>query len=312
MGHWGWRPLMLGLFISAWVVGCNLVTDTIVPSASPSRFPVTLTVGRLPTAQISAAPTRAAPTPQPTEESSPTPQQYVVQPGDTLAGVAAQFRLSVTMLQSANPGAATLTPGQTLIIPAPLALIVPPPTCYENRSGSLLCLGRVENPLDFPVENVAVEVRLLRADESLAISQRATVEQISIPAGGFAPYQTTFHTDEDDFSRADAHLLTAISGDPQRFVMLLIEDVAGEASEGRVLVRAVIYNPGEQNAELLRVFVTLLDSVGQVIGYRVVPFDAGTTLDAGENLPLEIELTPQVIAVTPEYALYVEAKAVEP
>jgi LysM repeat protein len=304
---------MLGLFISAWVVGCNLVTDSIAPSASPSTFPnVTLTVGRLPTARVSAAPTRAAPTPQPTEEVSPTPQEYVVQPGDTLAGVAAQFGISVSTLQNANPGAATLTPGQTLVIPAPLALTVYPPTCYETRPGSLLCLGRVENPLDFPVENVAVEVRLLRADDSLSMSQRATVEQISIPAGSFAPYQATFRADEDDFRRAEARLLSALSGDPNRFVMLVIEDVEGEASEGRVVVRAVVYNPGAQTAELLRVFVTLLDNLGQVIGYRVVPFDNGVLLGAGANLPLEIELTPQVIDVTPQYALYVEARAVTP
>jgi LysM repeat protein len=314
MGHWGWRPLVFGLFISAWVVGCNIVTDNTAPSAAPSISPlVTLTVGRLPTARVSAAPTRAAPSPQPPREaSSPTPQEYVVQPGDTLAGVAAQFSISVTALQNANPNAATLTPGQTLLIPAPPALTVYAPTCYETRFDSLLCLGRVENPLDTPVENVAVEVRLLHADESVAMSQRATIEQVSIPAGSFAPYQATFRAGEGDFSRADAHLIGAISGDPERFVMLVIEDVQGEAGDGRVIVRAVIYNPGAQNAELLRVFVTLLDNPGQVIGYRVVPFEDGVILDAGANLPLEIELTPQVIDVTPEYVLYVEARAVAP
>lgn len=316
MGYWGWRPLMFGVFISAWVVGCNIVTDNTAPSAAPSAAPlVTLTVGRLPTARVSAAPTRAAPSPQPPREaSSPTPHEYVVQPGDTLAGVAAHFSISVIALLSVNPGAATLTPGQTLLIPAPLALRVHAPTCYENRPGSLLCLGRVENPLDIPVENVAVEVRLLRADDSLVTSQRATVEQISIPAGSFAPYQATFSADEDDFTRADAALISAMSGDLQRFVLLVVEDVEGEVSraDGRVVVRAVIHNPGTQNAELMRVFVTMLDSLGQVVGYRVVPFDAGMILDAGANLPLEIELTPQVIDVTPEYTLYVEARAAVP
>jgi LysM repeat protein len=313
MGHWGWRPLVFGLFISAWVVGCNIVADNTAPSAAPSMSPlVTLTVGRLPTARVSAAPTRAAPTPQqPREASSPTPQEYVVQPGDTLAGVAAQFSISVTALQSANPDATTLTPGQTLLIPAPLALTVHPPTCYETRSGNLLCLGRVENPLDVAVENVAVEVLLLQADGSITMRQHATVDQISIPAGSFAPYQATFRAGEADFARADAHLISAIDGDPERFVMLVIEEVQGEAGDGRVIVRAVIYNPGTQNAELLRVFITLRDNLGQVIGYRVVPFEAGMILDAGANLPLEIELTPQVIDVTPEYTLYVEARAVD-
>jgi hypothetical protein len=146
------------------------------------------------------------------------------------------------------------------------------------------------------------------------MSQRATVEQISIPAGSFAPYQATFSANEDGFNRAAAVLLSAIGGTPDRFMMLVIKDVEGESNraDGQVVVRAVIYNPGAQNAELLRVFVTLLDNLGQVIGYRVVPFAGGTILDAGANLPLEIELTPQVIDVTPEYALYVEARAAAP
>ncbi len=59
MGYWGWRPLILGLFMSTWVAGCNVVTDHASPSTLPTTYPsVTLTVGRL--ASPRAAPTRAA------------------------------------------------------------------------------------------------------------------------------------------------------------------------------------------------------------------------------------------------------------
>jgi LysM repeat protein len=297
-------------------VGCNLVTDNNVPSAAPSAYPrVTLTVGRLPTARVSAAPTRAAPThvltPQPNESSSPVPAEYVVQPGDTLAEIATQFDVSVEALQSANGSAVTLIPGQTLVIPTSLQLLVQPPTCYQTRPDNLLCLGRVDNPFSFPVEQVALEVRLLQTDGSVYRGAHSTIEQTAILSGGFAPYQATFEADERDFASADALLVGAETGIQDRFVMLLIEDVKGQATDGRTVVSAVLDNPGSQNAELLRAFVTLLDNLGRVVGYRVVTFDPGMILDAGARMPLEIEVTPQISAVTPDYLLYIEARAVD-
>ena len=93
--------------------------------------------------------------------------------------------------------------------------------------------------------------------------------------------------------------------------MLLIEDVKGQSRDGRTVVSAVIYNPGSQNAELLRAFVTLLDNLGRVIGYRVVTFDPSMILDAGAHMPFEIEVTPQVSSLTPDYLLYIEALPIE-
>ncbi len=318
MGYWGWRPLIFGVFISTWVAGCNIVTDHTSLSPVPNTYPyVTLTVGRLPTARVSAVPSRAAPTHPVTLQASPapspTPTHYTVQPGDTLADIARQFNVSVEALQSANDGLATLAPGQTLLIPAstPLPLEVQPPTCYETRPGSLLCLGRVDNPLDYPVEGVAVEVRLLQADGSVYLDERSAVEQTSIPSGSFAPYQATFEADASAFASADARVVSAAPSAADRFVLLLIQDVKGEPVDGRVVVSAIVYNPGPQNAEILRVFVTLLDSVGRVTGYRVVAFDDGVRLDAGAHLPLNIDVTPQASDAAPEYSFYVEARAVE-
>ena len=73
MGYWGWRPLVFGIFISAWVVGCNVIPDTASPSLAPSNYPdVTLTVGRLPTSRVGAAPTRALSIPVSTDEPAGT------------------------------------------------------------------------------------------------------------------------------------------------------------------------------------------------------------------------------------------------
>ncbi|MCC6802123.1 MAG: LysM peptidoglycan-binding domain-containing protein [Anaerolineae bacterium] len=316
MGYWGWRPLICGLFISTWVAGCNIATDNAAssPSAPPSAYPnVTLTVGRLPTARVSAAPTRAAPTRVVASASSPTPAHYVVQPGDDWAAIAQHFGVSLEALHSANSEAATLTPGQTLVIPLPTPppLLVYPPTCYETRPNNLLCLGRVDNLLDYPVESVAIEVRLVGVDGAVFLSGSTLVEQASIPSGSFAPYQATFEAESGTIASADASLISSTRGEEDRFVSLQIEEVTGELRDGRILVSASVYNAGPRDAEILRVFVTLLDGAQRVIGYRVVTFDETVMLGAGARLPLNVEVTPQVLEATPEYALYVEARPAE-
>lgn len=51
MGYWGWRPLLLYVFISVWIVGCT-DTEEIAPEVPPTQLPpLTLTLrGRTPVA----------------------------------------------------------------------------------------------------------------------------------------------------------------------------------------------------------------------------------------------------------------------
>jgi len=56
------------------------------------------------------------------------PAQYVVQPGDTLPGVAAQMSTTVPALEQANPAwGETITPGQTIVVPVPPVILLQPP-----------------------------------------------------------------------------------------------------------------------------------------------------------------------------------------
>ena len=321
MGYWGWRPLVLGIFISAWVVGCSVVPDTASPSLAPSNYPeVTLTVGRLPTSNVSAAPTRTLSIPVRTDEpagamnpNASQPQTYVVRPGDTLAEIAAQFGVSATAIRRENADLSTLTPGQTLIIPVsiPLLLLIYPPTCYGTRPDNLICLGIVENPLDYPVEGVAVDVRLLRADGEVYLDERSSVEQTSIPAGGSAAYQALFPAERGDYARADAEVIDGLRGIEGRFVKLEIEAATVELLDGRTLISATLINPNARPAELQRAFVTLIDGTGRVTGYRIVSFQSGVILAAGARFPLRVELTPQADVENPEVLLTVEASVVE-
>jgi LysM repeat protein len=313
MGYWGWRPLLCGVFISAWVVSCDIVPDNTDPSAAaPSSYPsVTLTVGRLPTIGLSP-PTPAAPTNVVTAEppaATSEPLSYVIQPGDTLAEIATRFNLSIEAIQDANARITTLEAGENLLIPrpTPLPLDVQAPTCYETTPGNLLCLGRVDNPLDFAVESVTVEVSLIQADGTIAL-RRSTVEQMLIPAGSFAPYQASFAA--SDFNNVNARMVSAAEAADAENVVLLVQDIEGQVLDGRVIISAMITNPEAGKVELLRAFITLLDNQGSVIGYRVLMFETGTILDGGEQFPLQIEMTPQVSDVTPEYNVYVEARNV--
>ncbi len=103
-----------------------------------------------------------------------------------------------------------LTPAQTLIIPAPtpLLLVICPPTCYGTRPENAALSRVVENPLAFPVESVAVEVRLLQADgEVCATSARPSSRPAFLPVD-LRAYQAMFAADRDNFARADAEVIT--------------------------------------------------------------------------------------------------------
>jgi LysM repeat protein len=98
-------------------------TGTPVPSESlPSAVPTPTATQPPPSTDPTVAPT-ATPKPQPTLTAAPSatarPQTYVVQEGDTLSTIAAQFGTSVAALQRANGlgSSDVINVGQVLVIP---------------------------------------------------------------------------------------------------------------------------------------------------------------------------------------------------
>lgn len=336
MGFWGWRPLVMGVFMSVWVVSCNVVAETstsVSPSASPQ---VTLTVGRfsLPGTALFGSPPGRVPTRTvaatlnvPTSMLySPTPFTYTVQSGDTLLGIALSFNIDVAALRAANAdqNLDLLQVDQVLIIPqqamipgtpafsptpTPLALALPTPNCYATRAGTLVCLGRVDNPLGQPVERIVVEARLT-AVSGAERTQIATIEQAVVPANSFAPYRVLFDLPAEAYSGVSVVLLSAdaVQNPDAGLLVLNVEEQAGAWEDGRFVVTATVTSA--QPVEVLRAVVTLQNDDGQVIGYRVVAL-GGAPIEAGERLPLRLGIVPQADGERvdmPRYSIYVEAR----
>ena len=332
MGHWGWRPLALAIFVCVWVAGCNLVGETSPTIALPSPYPVvTLTVGRpslpqqittLAVTTISADTPTSAPA---TDAPSPTPILYTIQEGDTLLDIALSHGISLDALRAANIGSdlGLLQIGQTVVIPSgsdsavidipsptPLPLSIQPPTCYETRAGTTVCLGSIVNPHDDVAGGVTVEVRLLRSGGESPLVEIATVEQSLILPGTLAPYRVAFNTPWTEFTGATAILRSADATFDSSILTLGVENQRVQLVDGSFEVSADLENTSTEIAQPLRAVVTLQNEAGEVIGYRVEALD-DRALPPGGRFSLQVDLVPQVYPSTPlRVVVYAEARVV--
>lgn len=269
MGYWGWRPLLICVVVSVWVSGCNIVTDA-SPGVSPSLTPqVTLTVRQLATVTVPPTPASSA--------SLPT----VSRPPGT---------------QSTPSGHAASRPN----------FAVRPPDCYPNPTGGLLCLGKLTNPFNYPLEGVVLRAEAIQADGSIFVSREIAVEQTIIPAGGSAPYSILFDNQTNVTSVvATVTQMEAAHPAQDPTAQIDIRNESGRMVDGRYVVAATLYNLGETTLQSLRVFVTLEDAAGRLVGYRVTQIS--DDLAAGTSLPLRIELVPQGESTVSRHTLYIEA-----
>lgn len=334
MGYWGWRPLALTVFICVLVAGCNLANDASPSSAAPTPYPnITLTVGRpapprTPTAtpRLSTLVNINTPVTLQTEPPPATPVVYTVQEGDTLLDIAIRFDVSLDALRAVNSSTDLnlLQVGQTLIIPAntpeqviaeqpsptPLSLVVQPPTCYETQTGTTLCLGKVDNPQETPAGRVALEVRLLRQGWADPLVEIATIEQSLILSGRFAPYRVVFDIPWREFTGASAVLQSADASYDSTVRALVIENQRAELVDGSFTVTADLVNSDAQTVQPIRAIITLQNSIGEVIGYRVAPLE-NAELASGQQMSLHVDLIPQVYPSSPlSVSVYAEARVV--
>ncbi len=110
------------------VLGLNLSSGNAGPVAAPSLTPTETT-----TPTVTASPTTTpSPTPTPLPTATPTPLlpiEHVVQPGDTLGGIALEYGLTVDQVVAYNDlETDMIREGQTLLIPPPTPTPGPTPT----------------------------------------------------------------------------------------------------------------------------------------------------------------------------------------
>lgn len=127
--------LLLALFIA---IGAGLVFYALrgtgqAVEAIPTAATATVTT----TATATTTPTPVTPTPTDTPQPTPTPISYTIQTGDTCAGIAFSFGVSVqsiVLLNSLPAECSPLTVGTTLLIPQPTPTPTSPPTSTLSSS----------------------------------------------------------------------------------------------------------------------------------------------------------------------------------
>jgi LysM repeat protein len=261
--------------------------------------------------RATATPLFATPAPTFTPTITPTPIIYVVQKGDTLLGIAAQFGVSVEAIQEANGiiDPRQLQIGQELVIPQDEGSQASPPTptstavpyaienvgLYETPAGGLWFLGEMHNITTADIEQVQVEVSL--QDEKNQVLARATAFTALdiIPSGGRAPFAVLFKGPPPAFATYQAIALSAVMvarlGPAYRD--LAVVNQQGKASEGLpyYVVTGEVRNTGQSEAEAVTVVITAYDAAGLVTGVRASDLTV-SVLAPGQSVPFQANLSP--------------------
>ena len=234
-------------------------------------------------------------TPAPTNTPAPTatPAVHIVQPGDTLLGIALQYNVTLEELYQVN---GVLKPellqiGQSIVIPVPGsvgkpagdnsgAMIAPtqPPlpvrvenaARYQTPVGSLWVLGEVFNSTDQPIENVQVRVALWMLPARKSPASTPFVALDAIPPGGRAPFSVLFSAPPNGVIDFQAYVVRADQAYnyDARYAQLQVSDVQTRPVGSQYGVSGKVSNTGASNAAGAYVVITLYDDQGRVTGFR--------------------------------------------
>ena len=324
--NWRWF-MAIGL-----VLGLTACNGTIVSGPTPTAPSLAI---RLPSPTV--LPTLAAealtPVPTNTPAPTPTPMIHVVQPGDTLLGIALQYNVTLDELQQANGvlKPETLQIGQEIVIPTgfgqsagdasthgvlaptpvPLPVTVENTARYQTPVGSIWILGEVLNATDQPVENVEVRVGLLDAKGVEIAAQTNFVALDAIPNSGRAPFSVSFMDPPPDVAGFQALVVRA---DPAynyetRYAQLQAKDIQTQQIGSQYRVTGGVINIGPTNAQRSQLVITLYDQAGKVSGFRSYPLP-DEVLVAGGSVPFfDVTLAPDPSApVVAASAVAVQAR----
>ncbi len=338
MGRWGLREIAT-LCMLVWVMaacGPALPATSLEPPAGSDATLILrtglppLTTPRAPGGATLPAATLPARSSERTSVPWATPHYYTVVRGDTLAGIAERFGVSVVALSRANGNLSPdiLYPGRILLIPAemsasddgtfvrflptstPLVINLPAPSCYRTPADELLCLGWIPNTTDAPLSGVSVQVALYAANGGRLDQRTAAAAQQIVPAGGGTPYVVRFQG-VSAFAYARASLASAGQEDPGESALFALTTLEQQIEpEGAlVILHGAARNEGLSPLRDMRLVVTLFDIGDHVTGFRVM--QQGEALQPGEALPVVIPVTP-LGAGTVRAVLHAEGLLLQP
>ena len=303
-----WKHIIFLLTSVTLLIGCG---QLITPLPEVTEVVILPTATVLPTvaprATFTPAPATPAPTATPTV--TPTPIVYVVQSGDTLLAVAAQYGVTAEAIQEANGivDPRRLQVGQELIIPSPEEDPEQPPTPTPTRPsmviqglnfqqtpvGSLWVLGEVYNPGLDPLSEVLVQVSLFDGSGQLLAAETAFTQLDVIPPGQPVPFAILFANPPRQFAQYQAVVLAGVpmSYDTRYYLDLKVSDLDGQmVSASLYQVTGELQNVGASDAESLGLLVTAYDDQDRVIAVRQADLPV-SVLRSAATVPFEVELT---------------------
>ncbi len=175
------------------------------------------------------------------------------------------------------------------------SLILEKPTCYDNPAHHLMCVGRIYNSLDVPIENIQVDIQVSSDDGTFI--KTALSEQRVLPPDSYAPYHARF----TDYQKLYEESITVDVSphDPtySPYVPLSLplfgEKFSQKNPHGQYLLAGTVYNAQPYSLQQVEIVGMLLDNLGRITGYRVLRLPDG--LKAGEKRSIELHLTSEIL-----------------
>jgi hypothetical protein len=197
------------------------------------------------------------------------------------------------LLRTATIIPSLATPALPLTLTAaPLPSLHPDaPQCYETPTGSVYCLGVVENTLLLAVAHLTVRVYLVDAAGSALAQGDSAVAQALLLPGERAPYGVLFDSAPQGMIGGVTALIDAqeVRDKTASIVRLTIKDTVREDLQ----VRGVVVNSAATAIERVCVVVTLFDEYGAVTGFKVWQSGALAPLPRGDTLTFDLFAIPQ-------------------
>ncbi len=302
--------LAFTVFLSMLLAACGgQVTSGAAPT--PASLAVILPS---PTPLATLAPQALTPVPTNTPAPTPTPVIHIVEPGETLLGIALQYGVTVDALQQVNGvlRPETLQIGTPLIIPigsasstsnvggsvlyptpAPLPINVEHDARFQTPVGSVWVLGEVANPGNAPLENVQVRVALLNGTGAEVANHLTFTVLQAVPGQGRSPFGVLFEDPPPDVAGFQAIVVRA---DPSynydaRYAQLQVVNPQIKQAGSEYHVTGTVANSGTTTAIDAQVVVTVYDKAHHVTGYRQLAIPDGQ-LPAGASVPFEMIVSP--------------------